>query len=86
MVGGNVCMNRMYGITYPAFEIQPVLGSPVKEKIDLVGNVDASATLAVEGVGGTVAAVGGSPIAIANRRNQSDTPTIPKDGKVTTNP
>lgn len=61
MVAGNVCMNRMHGIVYPAFE----LTDGGRQGIPPVGTMDATAQLNAMGVDLVQSSVGINPVAAA---------------------
>lgn len=67
MIAGNVCMNRMHGIVYPAFEIESGNGDTVQQSIDPVASVDATAMLNVQAVGVEQSSIGMNPGAVAAR-------------------
>jgi hypothetical protein len=45
MIAGNVCMNRMHGIIYPAFQIASSNGGVLSQDIPVVAKMDATASL-----------------------------------------
>jgi hypothetical protein len=71
MVAGNVCMNLMYTIWYPLFEVPPVLPGekPVQQTLEPVASMDATAMLNGQSVQVGESAIGLNPIAaLANKR------------------
>lgn len=72
MVAGNVCMNRMHGIVYPAFQ----LADGGRQGISPVGTMDATAQLNVMGVDLEQSSIGINTIGTALRiKNAQDKPT-----------
>ena len=70
MIAGNVCMNRLHGVVYPAFEIvptQPWTTQTIRQPISPAGHMDATAQLNLVTLVTTEAAGGISPIPLILR-------------------
>ena len=65
MIAGNICMNRMHGIIYPAFELKtPKDGKTetIKQNVTPAASMDASAAIGVSMIETRVSAVGFSTL------------------------
>jgi hypothetical protein len=72
MIAGNVCMNRIFGIGYPAFSLRPIDGgTPVLQGIEAVGSVDYTAQLNAQWLTVGESAIGLSPLGILSKINQN---------------
>lgn len=72
MVAGNVCMNLMYAIGYPAFQITGSGDKPIIQPVEPAATMDATAMLNGQSVQVGESVIGLNPIAAALKSRSKD--------------